>query len=488
MGGSAWRRPSPGVPVPVPLQERARETVRAAVEATAELLDRLPAHEVTLEAIRERSGVSQGSLSHHFGTRDGLIAAANVERYVRSCASDAAFLSRFDGMVTSPESFAGVMLGLIDDVLTPARREARWTRIAAVAAGLEGDPLLTSLRHSSTALIDRIEAVVTEARDHGLLHPDTDSRTLAVLSTMQSQGLVLDDLADDDSPPSGWKYFHARFVGCFLAEEPARTLAESARVMHGDLWRAEVIGPPGRVPAAVARRLAAHRAATGGTIHDVADPDHVRELLPGSAEGAATRPLPPAPERLLDLTIGHVRPHGARGLDIEQLRVQAGVTANSNFHRAFHGHAGLLRAARHAIEVERAAASLSRFARLVAAADTPEQLREGLEQWGGSLVDSGRRRTLFQRAETIAAARTDLQLRDLLGRTQRTSRDLLIEQVCVAQSRGLIDPSLPPAAVARFLDGVVMWHLFHELDERRSGREEWVGMLRRIAALISPDR
>jgi hypothetical protein len=33
----------------------------------------------------------------------------------------------------------------------------------------------------------------------------------------------------------------------------------------------------------------------------------------------------------------------------------------------------------------------------------------------------------------------------------------------------------------------VWWHLFHELDERRSGRDTWLGMLRRIGAMLSPD-
>lgn len=131
---------------------------------------------------------------------------------------------------------------------------------------------------------------------------------------------------------------------------------------------------------------------------------------------------------------------------------------------------------------------MSRFARLIASVDEPAGLRAGLETWSAAMIDPGRRRTLFQRAETIAAARTDAELREWLGSTQRVCRDLMTEQVALAQGRGLIDPTLPPAAVARFLDGVVWWHLFHELDERRSGREEWVGMLRRIAQLLSPDR
>ena len=490
MGGGGWRHPTPTVPAPVPSQGRARDTIRAAVEAAADLLDRFPVREVTLEAVRRRAGVSQGSLTHHFGNRDGLIAAAQVERYRRSCAIDAAFLGRLEGSVTSPDRFADVMLGLIDDMLTPERRAARWLRITAVAAGLNDDRLLATLRHNATMLNDRVSAIVVEALDHGLVFPDTDARTLASLTSMHAQGLMLDELAGDDSPPSGWRHFQTRFACSFLPEPSVQVFREHAQAAHGDLWRAEVTGPPGRIPNAVAGRLAELRAGvtTPSSAEDLTDAPTVRSLLARQVpDTTSVALLPPRPARLLELAVAHVRQHGARGLDVEQLRADSGLRTNSTFHRIFHGHQGVLRAARTSIELDRAAAGVSSFAGLVATAASPAEFRDALTRWGSAFVDSERRRALFQRAETIAAARTDPELRELLAVSQRACRDLLIEQVCLAQRRGLIDPTLPPSAVARFLDGAVWWHLFHELDERRSGRDAWLGMLRRIAAMLSPD-
>gem|GEM_PF-5554504 len=79
-----WSFPTPTRPAPWPTHRRAELTIRAAIDATVELLDELPERRVTFEAIRLRSGVSQGSLTHHFGSRAGLLAAAHVERYARS--------------------------------------------------------------------------------------------------------------------------------------------------------------------------------------------------------------------------------------------------------------------------------------------------------------------------------------------------------------------------------------------------------------------
>jgi hypothetical protein len=115
-------------------------------------------------------------------------------------------------------------------------------------------------------------------------------------------------------------------------------------------------------------------------------------------------------------------------------------------------------------------------------------MRTALEIDGIRMQEDVSRAAMLQRIETLSATRTDSELRSTLARVQRVTRDLLIEQVTLAQLRGLIDPELPARSVARLLDGTVFWHVFHGLDAKRPVRAVWIEMLRRIAALISPDR
>lgn len=140
--GGGWRYPSPSIPAPVPTQARARETVRDAIQATVLLLDREPEQLVTLEAIRRRSGVSQGSLTHHFGGRDGLIAAAHVERYRRSCEADRTFLRQLDGVLTDPQTTVETLISMLDAMLGDDRRDGRWLRLSAVAAAFADSDLI----------------------------------------------------------------------------------------------------------------------------------------------------------------------------------------------------------------------------------------------------------------------------------------------------------------------------------------------------------
>ena len=63
-----------------PRQPRAQVTVDAIIEATAQLLLKLPVDKVTTNAVAERAGVSVGSLYQYFADRDALIRALLEQR------------------------------------------------------------------------------------------------------------------------------------------------------------------------------------------------------------------------------------------------------------------------------------------------------------------------------------------------------------------------------------------------------------------------
>jgi AcrR family transcriptional regulator len=505
--GGGWRHPTPAQPSPPVTQRRAVETIRAAIDATVELLERLPEHQVTLEAIRERSGVSQGSLSHHFGSREGLIATAHVERYARSCAADEAFFRRL-GTPTSLEMFSAVFLSHIEEMLTPERRMVRWLRMSAIAAALGDERLTATLSDRYTSLIDRLDGYVETGRALGVIREDADVRTLALLVSMQAQGLVLDDIVEQDVSTAAWNHLMVRFVSCFLTPAAGDETARQEQARFGDLWRAEVFGGPGKVPTEVVDRLDAvrQRAASlrrsdgpgaGSVPIDIAgammDPLAVRELLDVAEQGTilprgrrSTSATNEQREQIMRATIRSLREQGARGIDLAEIRTATGVSTQA-FHRLVGTRESLVREARLRLEISRSAWAIARFAGIVAGSTTPADMRAGLEAGAIRMADDVSRAAMWQRIETLSATRTDPELRTSLARVQRTTRDLLIEQVCLAQSRGFIDADLPCRGVARFLDGTVFWHVFHGLDAHRPPRSAWTAMLADIARFLSPD-
>jgi AcrR family transcriptional regulator len=489
--GGGWRYPTPVQPSPLARQQRATDTIRAAIDATVELLERLPEQQVTLEAIRERSGVSQGSLSHHFANRDGLIATAQVERYARSCAEDEQFFSRLAGPSDST-TFAYAMLANIDDMLTPQRRAVRWLRMSAISSAFGNADLVATLGTRYTALIDQLARYVRTGQDRDVVLSQTDPRTLALLVSMLAQGLVLDDLMDEEVPPAAWNHLMVRVVKSFITHGAAAELERLETERYGDLWRAEVFGAPGRIPSDVSDRLATVRDRAG--LQDACMTDHrtVRVLLESAEQGIVSTRCPrissssaTAREHLVRAAIAVLRERGVVGIDLAELRTTAGLSPQT-FHRLVGTRDGLIREARLELEIARASRSVARFASIVATSTTPEEMRAGLVADALWMADDASRTSMWQRIETLSATRTDAELRTSLARVQRATRDLLVEQVCVAQSRGLMDPELPSRGVGRFLDGTVFWHVFLDLDAHAPERADWTSMLGRVAEMLCP--
>jgi hypothetical protein len=381
-------------------------------------------------------------------------------------------------------------------MLSPERRVVRWMRMSAIAAALGDEQLTETLSEAYTALADGLTAYADEAHRSGLLQLDADPRTIALLLSMHSQGLVLDDLVDADVPLESWNHLMVRFVSSFLTPSAADALEGQETARFGDLWRAEVFGEPGRLPRDVSDRMDALRRAEpdgASAATEMGDVAQVRALLERAERdgrnGSATRPGTPnraLRDQVLAAGMLALRTQGEVGVDVVTLRRDVDLSPQS-FHRMFGSREAFVRELRIRLETSRSANSIARFARLVAASAGPSEMRQALERDGVVMHEEASRAAMWQRIETLDATRTDPELRISLARVQRATRDLLIEQVCLAQRRGLMDPELPARSVARLLDGTVFWHVFYGLDARRPPRDAWIGMLRRIAMLLSPD-
>lgn len=174
-----------------PVQRRAKETVRAIVEATAHLLREGGVDAVSTNAVAVRAGVSIGSLYQYYPSRESLVAAV-VEHQL---AIDEAVVVA--GLANLPDAFP-------DAVAVLARR--------LCAHQADNAPLLASVL-PVLAVVDRERLVQRVFHGFGLqfdalldryvdqLHPrlrDPERRRLAVTVVVHAVRGVLNTLAVDD--------------------------------------------------------------------------------------------------------------------------------------------------------------------------------------------------------------------------------------------------------------------------------------------------
>lgn len=152
--------------------------------------------------IAQEADVAIGLIRHHFGSRDGLVATAQVRRIEGATRVDMdaarAALGSADDLATVLERVGELTRSLLER----SRSEVRLSRLAAIAAGHGRPEAREAIGAVVGDLLDEFAGIVREAQDRGLARTDLDPRAIATFVQAYSLGLIVHDLdpdpADDD--------------------------------------------------------------------------------------------------------------------------------------------------------------------------------------------------------------------------------------------------------------------------------------------------
>ncbi|MFM8389212.1 MAG: TetR/AcrR family transcriptional regulator, partial [Actinomycetota bacterium] len=117
------------VGVPQPIQARAEATVSVVIEATIRAIEAHGEASVRIDDILQETGISKGSLYHHFGGREGLIAAARVVQFSRFVAEDAKNIRETLTKTTTIQEFIAATSALVQVGNSAERERARHNRL-----------------------------------------------------------------------------------------------------------------------------------------------------------------------------------------------------------------------------------------------------------------------------------------------------------------------------------------------------------------------
>lgn len=107
-----------------------------------------------------------------FGSRDGLVVAAQAERFRRAIDGIAAPFSAAVAEATTPEELRETILLTIRATHDPSRAPFRRVQISVLGASVSRPALQSAVDDALQSLIDRGASALGVARDRGLLRPD----------------------------------------------------------------------------------------------------------------------------------------------------------------------------------------------------------------------------------------------------------------------------------------------------------------------------
>ena len=184
---------------------RGTSTRERVIEVVVGLLEEGGESAVRIDVVRDRSGVSIGSLYHHFDDRDGLIVAGQVRRFARYAEAEIAALSDIVQSARDLEHFRESVRNLTLWSASQLRVAERWARIAVLASTCGRPALEAEIRQLQTRLTDEFQAHVAQGQARGFFRSDLDPRAVALFIEAYSLGRALGDVDERAVSEEAWE-------------------------------------------------------------------------------------------------------------------------------------------------------------------------------------------------------------------------------------------------------------------------------------------
>jgi AcrR family transcriptional regulator len=177
------------------------------IETTSEILETKFPEDIAVDEILDKSGISKGSLYHHFEDLGELLEAAQVQRY-------AAWVDRSIGLIVPVLSGAKTRDDIIEGlrILTKYTqseeyRVVRFSRARTLANSETSQRFQKALGIEQERLTSALEDLVAEAKNKGLYRADLDARVVAVFIQSYTLGKIVDDIVPNPVMQEKWDEF-----------------------------------------------------------------------------------------------------------------------------------------------------------------------------------------------------------------------------------------------------------------------------------------
>ena len=206
-------------PIERETSRRGRATIEKLLEVTINELDRVGLAEVDIESLLRKSKISKGSLYHHFGSKNGLLAAAEAQQFMKYLKREGETFRKLIEDCKSKQKF----IDLVAAVMTITRLEEnidfRKKRVRAIAMSFNDENLAQVLKNAQIEVTEYLAASFQIAKDRGWVKPDTDLMALSYWIQGVFIGHIMLDIAEQTEHEEAWGQVAFEALRPFLAAD-----------------------------------------------------------------------------------------------------------------------------------------------------------------------------------------------------------------------------------------------------------------------------
>lgn len=174
------------------------------IRTTVEILETKLPNEIAVDEILEKSGISKGSLYHHFEDLTELVEAAQVHRYAEWVDRSIEMLISLISASKSREDLLNGLKKVTRLTQDPLYASTRYARARAIVSAEHSPRFQKALAQEQNRLTEALIDLIEEARNKGYYAKDFDARAGAVLVQAYTLGKMVDDFVDQPMDPEEW--------------------------------------------------------------------------------------------------------------------------------------------------------------------------------------------------------------------------------------------------------------------------------------------
>ena len=186
------------------MQASFHPTKKLLVETVIELLETKKPNEILAEEVLEISGVSKGSMYHHFEDLQELVETAQLMRYSKWIDASIEFMTKYVLGATTKENFIESLRKLTELTQSVDRKGARAERARALAACFDNPRMAKAMGEETQRHTDALADIIHEVQNRGFVRPEVDAKAIAVFIMSYTLGKMVNDYNPDGVKDDDW--------------------------------------------------------------------------------------------------------------------------------------------------------------------------------------------------------------------------------------------------------------------------------------------